>query len=151
MNSDPMDMFGQMDEMFARLFTRMDREFMAGNTQVYGYRIEFRNGNVEPEMTEVPSSLPRSAHEPVAEVHQIGDETKVITGLPGATDETIRLDVRGSTLVIDAGDAESHYHTTAALPPVEAASMQRSFRNGVLEVTFRNLPDTVSTTNTNPD
>ncbi|MCK9630401.1 MAG: hypothetical protein M0R30_02065 [Methanoregula sp.] len=145
MYKDPMDMFEEMDEMFARLFSRMDREFMDGNPDVYGYRIEFRNGTPVQGMTEAPLSPPRSTHEPVAEVHRIGDETKVITELPGATEEMIRLDVKGDTLVIDAGDAENHYHTTADLPPVETASMQKSLRNGVLEVTFRNLPDTEAT------
>ena len=145
MYKDPMDMFDEMDEMFARLFSRMDREFMDGNSRVHGYRIEYLNGNPVQGMAETPLSPPRSTHEPVAEVHRIGDETKVITELPGATEEMIRLDVRGNTLVIDAGDAENHYHTTADLPPVEAASMQKSFRNGVLEVTFRNLPDTEAT------
>ena len=142
MNGDPMDMFGQMDEMFDRLFTKMDREFMTGIPQVYGYRIVFQNGEAVPGLAEEPPTRPRSALEPVAEVHRIGDETKVITELPGAAEDTIRLEVKGNTLVIDAGEAENHYHTTADLPLVDAVSMQRSFRNGVLEVTFRNLTDT---------
>ncbi|MDD1689786.1 MAG: hypothetical protein LUQ66_03910 [Methanoregula sp.] len=151
MYKDPMDMFEEIDEMFARLFSRMDREFMEGNPRVHGYRIEYSNANPVQGMTETPLSPPRSTHEPVAEVHRIGDETKVITELPGATEEMIRLDVRGNTLVIDAGDAENHYHTTADLPPVEAASMQKSFRNGVLEVTFRNLADMESPAVTGTD
>jgi HSP20 family protein len=148
MREDPMDMFDQMDEMFARLFSRMDREFTAGAPQVCGYRIVFGNGGEPPAMEDVPVSLPRATQEPVAEVHRIGDETKVITELPGARDDTIRLDMKGSLLVVDAGDAEHHYHTTAALPPVDAASMQRSFKNGVLEVTFRNLQDVQEMTDT---
>jgi HSP20 family protein len=143
MNKSPMDMFEETDEMFARLFTRMDREFMTGNPQVYGYRIVIGNDEARDGMQEIPAPSPRLTHEPVTEVHRIGDETKVITELPGATEEMIRLDVKGDTLVIDAGDAESHYHTTADVPGVDAASMQRSFRNGVLEVTFRNLADTI--------
>jgi HSP20 family protein len=140
-----MDMFDEMDEMFARLFTRMNRELASGNPQVYGYQIVFRGGDDGGSaVTEVHPSPSRVSSEPVAEIHQIGDEIKVISELPGATDESIRLEVKGSTLVIDAGDAEHHYRTTAELPPVDAASMQRSFRNGVLEVTFRNLPDTAS-------
>ncbi len=144
MYKDPMDMFEEMDEMFARLFTRMDREFTSGNPQVYGYRIVMGNEEIPGGMQEIPAISSRLTHEPVAEVHRIGDETKVVAELPGATDESVRLDVKGDTLVIDAGDAENHYHTTADLPPVDAASMQRSFRNGVLEVTFRNLPDAAS-------
>ena len=44
--------------------------------------------------------------EPVAEVHRIGNEVKVIAELPGITEEALRLDVKGNTLVIDAGDAD---------------------------------------------
>jgi len=149
MREDPLDMFEEMDEMFARLFSRMDREFRSGSPNVYGYRIVIDNSNVQEGVTEMPpAALPRAAREPVAEVHQIGDETKVITELPGATDDSIRLDVQGRTLVIDAGEAENHYHTTAELPAVDAASMQRSFKNGVLEVTFRNPADAGTITGT---
>jgi len=141
MFKDPMDMFEEMDEMFARLFTRMDREFASGNPQVYGYRIVIGDDGAGEGMQELPPPSSRVTHEPVTEVHRLGDETRVVTELPGATEDMIRLDVKGDTLVIDAGDAEHHYHTTADLPLVDTASMQRSFRNGVLEVTFRNLPD----------
>lgn len=137
MQNDPMDMFDEMDAMFDRIFSRMDREFTAGSPGRYGYRIVIdRNGSNA--VTEIPPAPIRAAGEPVAEVHHVGDETMVITELPGAPDDSIRLDVRGSTLVIDAGDAENHYHTTAEVPGVDPASLQRSFRHGVLEVTFRN-------------
>ena len=42
--------------------------------------------------------------------------------------------------IIDAGDADRHYHTSALLPPVDAATMQKSLKNGVLEVTCALLP-----------
>jgi HSP20 family protein len=145
---DSMDMFEQMDDMFARLFSRMDREFSAGTPQFYGYRIVFHNGGTPDRKAELPATLPRAIREPVPEVHQIGNETKVITELPGTTDGMIRLEIKGSTLAIDAGDADHHYHTTADLPFVDAGSMQRSFKNGVLEVSFRNLPDIRDTTDT---
>jgi HSP20 family protein len=149
MHEDPMDMFDEMDEMFARLFSRMNRDFSAGPPQVTGYRIVWSNGGASSQTAELPPTPLRATDEPVAEVHQIGDETRVITELPGVTDETIRLDVKGNTLLIDAGDADRHYRTSAALPPVDPASMQRSFKNGVLEVTFRNLPDARKTPEAN--
>jgi HSP20 family molecular chaperone IbpA len=148
LTEDSMDMFEQMDDMFARLFSRMDREFSAGTPQDYGYRFVLRNGGTPDRMAEIPAILPRATREPVAEVHQIGNETKVITELPGATDDMIRLEIKGSTLVVDTGDADHYYHTTASLPLVDAGSMQRSFKNGVLEVTFRNFPDTRDRTDT---
>lgn len=139
MNRDPMDMFEEMDAMVARLFSRMDREFMAGSPQMYGYHIIVSNGDVPGNGDVRVSPTARDTREPVAEVHRIGDETKVITELPGVSEESVRLTVKGSTLVIDAGDTENHYHTMAEVPGVDASSMTRSFRHGVLEVTFSNL------------
>ena len=135
-----MDMFDQMDEMFARLFTQMSWNMSTGRPKVYGYHIVIDNGNGEGDVTEFQPALPRSAGEPVAEVHHIGDETMVIAELPGITEESVRLDMKGTTLVIDAGDADNHYHTTAEVPEVDPATMKRSLKNGVLEVTFANLP-----------
>jgi len=66
---------------------------------------------------------------------------KVITDLSGITEEALRLDVKGSTLIIDAGDADHSYRTSAGLPPVDISSMQKTLKNGVLEVTFTSLPD----------
>ena len=107
---------------------------------MYGYHIVIDNGNGQGDVAEFQPALPRSAGEPVAEVHHIGDETMVITELPGITEESIRLDMKGTTLIIDAGDADNHYHTTAEVPGVDPATMKRSLKNGVLEVTFGNLP-----------
>jgi HSP20 family protein len=139
MSGDPMDMFEEMDEIFARLFTRMDREFMNG-TGESGYRIVFEHGGDAPGIAEAESPRPRDDTEPVTEVHQIGDEVKVIAELPGVTEESLRLSVQGSRLVIDAGNAVHHYHASAALPPVDASSLHASIRNGVLEATFKSLP-----------
>ena len=50
MQGNPMDMFDEMDEMFARLFSRMDREFMNGSPQGYGYRIMVRDNGEGPEV-----------------------------------------------------------------------------------------------------
>jgi len=144
MFEDPIDMFGEMDEMFARLFSRMDREFMAGSPGVSGYRVMFESGGYPGEMPEIEAPRPRDSSEPETEVHHIGDEVKVIAELPGVTEESLRLDVKGDQLVIDAGDADHHYHASATLPPVDAASLRSSIKNGVLEVTFRSLPGTAA-------
>lgn len=76
------------------------------------------------------------------EIHRIGDEVNVITELPGTTMDVIRLELQGSTLSIDADGGSLQYHTHTDLPPVDPGSMQTSFKNRVLEVTFKILPDT---------
>jgi HSP20 family protein len=137
-------MFDEMDEMFACLFSRMDRESMTGFLQGYGYRIMVREEGEDPAMQEMADDVApfaRFTGEPVAEVHRIGNEVKLIADLPGITDEARRLDVKGSTLVIDAGDADHAYNTSATLPPVDIGSMQKTLKNGVLEVTFSSHPE----------
>ena len=144
MYRDPMDMFGEMDEMVTRLFSRMDREFMNGFSEGYGYRVMVREDREGPAMQEMADDVApfiRVTGEPVVEVHRIGNEVKVIADLPGITEEALRLDVKGNTLVIDAGDADHAYRTSAALPPVDISSMQTTLKNGVLEVTFASIPE----------
>jgi HSP20 family protein len=133
-----MDMFEELDEVFDRLFAQMDREFFTGRSYAGEYRT-LSDEDEDPDIT-TPAPAPhlRGAPEPVTEVHTIGDEVKVVAELPGTTDDEIRIRVRGNSLIIDAGDADHHYHTTASLPAVDPASMRKSFKNGVLEVTFRN-------------
>ncbi|RPI39585.1 MAG: hypothetical protein EHM53_05185 [Methanoregulaceae archaeon] len=138
-----MDLVDEMDEMFARLLTRMDREFM-NSVRRDGYRIIIRDGGecLEiPEMRDDAAPVVPITSEPGAEIHRIGNEVNVIAGLPGITEEAQRLDVKGTTLIIDAGDADHHYHTSVSLPPVEMASIQKTLKNGVLEVSFVSQPD----------
>ena len=39
MYEDPQDMFREMDELFTHLYTRMTRDFAAGEPQVFGYHM----------------------------------------------------------------------------------------------------------------
>jgi HSP20 family molecular chaperone IbpA len=137
MNGYPRDMFEEMDEIFDHLFARMQEDFRYGNPQFSGFRVLAGRPDEDRFLQEVPSRHPRAAVNPAAEIHRLGDEVKVIAELPGATPEQIRLEIRDSVLVIEAEGVETPYHTTAELPAVDEGSMQSTFRNGVLEVTFR--------------
>ncbi|WP_321508535.1 Hsp20/alpha crystallin family protein [uncultured Methanoregula sp.] len=141
MYEDPRDMFHEMDEMFDHLFARMNRGIAGSEHQVYGYKIVIPGSDGRGQVPEEPALTDRTRSEPEAEVHRIGDEVKVIVELPGATAESVGLDAREGKLVIDAEGSMNHYHSTADLPPVNVSSMQSSFRNGVLEVTFGALPE----------
>jgi HSP20 family protein len=144
MQENPMDLFEEIDEMFARLFSQVDRKFITGSPQGYGYRIMFQDDAEGPEdlaIADDGANVTCVTSEPAVEVHRIGNEVKVITDIPGITGDALRLDVKGSTLIIDAGDADHFYRTSADLPPVDINSMQKTLKNGVLEVTFTSLPD----------
>jgi len=140
MNGYPRDMFDEMDETFGRLFSRMHEDMMAGEPAVYGYRIVIQGPDYPGSAQETPPAIERASATRKAEVHRVGDEVMVIAELPGTTLDSVRLDLKGQTLFIDANGPEIPYHATADLPPVDEGSMQTSCRNGVLEVTFRILP-----------
>ncbi len=141
MNGYPRDMFEEMDEIFSQLAARMQGGFMEGDPNGSAFRIVITGGSPPGIPPRAPAMPDRTSASPVAEVHRLEDEVRVIAELPGASGETIRLNVTDHELVIDAVGPGIPYHTTAALPPVDAGSMQSTFRNGVLEVTFLALPD----------
>lgn len=130
-------MFDEMDEIFDHLFARMQEDFMNGNPQVSGFRFMMESPQLARSQQDLPLVKPRASASPPAEVHQLDDEVKIIAELPGASMEQIRLNVRDSILIIDADGIDTPYHTTADLPPVDEDSLQSTFRNGVLEVTFQ--------------
>lgn len=139
MNGYARDMFDEMDDIFDHLFARMQEDFMTGNPQVSGFRVVMEGTGTPRPQQEVPTIQSRTTVSPKTEIHRLDDEVKVIAELPGAAREQIQLEVRDSTLMIDADGIDTPYHTTAELPPVDRESMQSTFRNGVLEVTFRTL------------
>jgi HSP20 family molecular chaperone IbpA len=146
MNGYPRDMSDEMDEIFVHLFRRMQETAFSGNVPVSGYRIVVESTGIPGQDPERPVLSTRSMSGPVPEVHRIDGEVKVITELPGAAPESIRLELQGHRLTIDADGPEEPYHATAELPPVDKTSVHHSFRNGVLEVTFRSFPEYAAST-----
>jgi HSP20 family molecular chaperone IbpA len=143
LHRNPMDIFEEVEGMFTRLFAQMEREFSVSQ-QMHGYCfiVSDDGENLVTQDTPVDEApVPGLSREPIVEMHLIGNEVKIITGLPGITEETLRLEVKGNVLVIDAGNADHHYHTSAALPPVDMSSMQKTLKNSVLEVTFTSLSE----------
>lgn len=137
MNKVPEDIFREMDTLAAHLFARMVRDFDAGFLPAYGHHEVIRSGNFEPGLFWEPEEISSNCEpDPIPEVHRIDNEIMVIAGLPGATRESVRLSLDGNELIIDAEGGSRHYHTVAALPPVEPGSMQSTMKNGVLEVRF---------------
>jgi hypothetical protein len=52
MQGNPMDMFDEVDGMFARLFSRMNGEFLDGAPQGHGYRFMVRHTGEGPKIGE---------------------------------------------------------------------------------------------------
>jgi HSP20 family molecular chaperone IbpA len=136
MNKVPEDMFREMDTLAAHLFSRMARDFDTVFLPGYDHHVVM-SADFEPSRFREPEEIPSYVESELKpEVHRIDNEIRVIVGLPGATRESVRLMLEGNELFIDADGGSRHYHTVAALPPVEPGSMQSTIKNGVLEVRF---------------
>ena len=70
--------------------------------------------------------------EPLIDVFDEGSEIVVAAELPGVREDAIQIDVRGDILALSSS-GERRYAKEVLLPsPVDAASLRRSFKNGLL-------------------
>ncbi|HUU75273.1 MAG TPA: hypothetical protein VMW63_04195 [Methanoregulaceae archaeon] len=74
--------------------------------------------------------------EPDVEVYQIGDRVNLATELPGMSPENIQVLFREDRVFIWARDGGRQYRTSAKVPPAKKDSVEISYRNGVLEVSY---------------
>ncbi|MCX6688173.1 MAG: hypothetical protein NTZ39_00510 [Methanoregula sp.] len=139
MKNDPQDIFQQMDAMMAQLFRTMDDRDSSNLPQMTGYHIVIDGSSQPPEPTGSPAYPSRDTDEPVAEVHRIGTEVKVVVEMPGISEENLNIQLNGDTLTIEAAGNTRTYSTKTNLPPIDPVSRQHTLKNGVLEVTFESL------------
>lgn len=124
------DIRDEMDSLVSRMMRQHFREF----------GMDFPDLPEHGEMESVPDSpdpSEKSLVEPVAEVHRTPGSLSVVTVLPGADPEAITLDLSSDTLVIAAESDIACFRATADITGAPTGPMTSSFRNGVLEVTFR--------------
>ena len=76
--------------------------------------------------------------EPIVDVFDEKDHILVVAELPGVLEESIKLDLKGDILILEAGDEERKYSKEILLPAkVDPHTKESSFKNGVLEVKFK--------------
>jgi HSP20 family protein len=78
-------------------------------------------------------------HEPEVDIFEEGRSLAVLVELPGVREEDVDVHVNGDVLILSTkpgrDDQSRHYYRELLLPfAVEAGSIQRAFRNGVLEL-----------------
>ena len=75
--------------------------------------------------------------EPLIDVFDEDNEIVVAAELPGVKEDAIEVDVRGDVLALSSS-GERRYAKEVLLPSaVDAASMKRSFKNGLLELRLK--------------
>ncbi len=73
--------------------------------------------------------------EPLVDVIDEGDRLVVIAELPGVEDADIQVDIKDDILFLSATGNHRSYSKEVLLPvPVEAAALEKSYRNGIMEL-----------------
>lgn len=95
-----------------------------------------RFGNIRP-TTEGPEVV--DVREPLIDVFDEGKEIVVAAELPGARNDAIKIEIRDDILSLTSS-GQRRYAKEVLLPsPVDAASMKRSFKNGLLELRLKKI------------
>ena len=76
--------------------------------------------------------------EPIVDIFDEGEKLVVIAELPGVGEKDIHLEVKDDILDLSAEAKDRKYSKEVLLPsPVDAGSMESSYKNGILEIKLR--------------
>jgi HSP20 family protein len=146
---DPLE---DMDEMFERLSRAMGMNVENFGQQpfVYGFSVTHRPGE-EPEIrefgnvpmfeqTETGEKSNLNIRKPLIDVLEAEETVHVIAEIPGIEKENIKLNATDLILDIETIDGNPKYSERVELPvKVDPQSAKATYKNGVLEVTFKRL------------
>ena len=76
--------------------------------------------------------------EPIVDLFDEKDHILIVAELPGAAEDSIKLDLKGDILILEAGSAKRKYSKEVLLPSkVDFSSRKENFNNGVLEIKMK--------------
>jgi HSP20 family protein len=76
--------------------------------------------------------------EPLADVVASDKEVKVVVEIQGVNKESIKINAYDNSLEIKSDDPQRKYHQVIDLPPeADIETAKSSYRNGILEITFK--------------
>ncbi len=152
---DPIE---DVDEMFERLSRAMgvNVENIGRDSFIYGFSFTQRPGE-EPEIrefgnipmfeqTETGEKRNLDTRKPLIDVLETEDTVHVIAEIPGSEKENIKLNATDLILNIETIDGNPKYSERVELPvKVDPQSAKATYKNGVLEVTFKRLESSSQT------
>jgi HSP20 family protein len=108
---------------------------------VYGFSVKTNlggNATVEPFGNVRKTSkgpVVEEERQPLVDVFDEKDHILVIAELPGVAEEQINAKVKGDILTLSAANGERKYYKEVVLPEeVDTDTLQRKYKNGVLEI-----------------
>jgi HSP20 family protein len=83
--------------------------------------------------------------EPIVDVfEEENDIIKIIAELPGVEEDKIEIEINGDILNLKAEDTDKKYAKEILLPHrIVPESLEKEYKNGVLMITLKNIPDKI--------
>ncbi|KAG2473506.1 MAG: Heat shock protein HSP20 [Nitrosopumilales archaeon] len=149
------------DDEFDRLFNRMSRSFVSlddlfddvkstgtvSGPFCYGYTMTIgpEGRPVVKEYGNVRPGLPKSnTREPLVDILVDDKEktVKLIAEMPGVEKKDVKIVVDGKIVNIDVENGEKKYHAKVPIKQkVDENSVKASYKNGILEIIFKQLAE----------
>jgi HSP20 family protein len=115
---------------------------------VYGYSVKVgpdgkpevrKFGNIDAFPNILGGNLTvKEEREPLVDVIKGSDELRVVAEVPGVNKEDLRVRANENSLTIESVTGQPRYHKTVDLPEtVDATTARSSYKNGILEVSFK--------------
>ena len=80
----------------------------------------------------------KGEREPLVDVIKGQDEIRVIAEVPGVAKEDLKVTADENTVTIESATGEQRYHKRVDLPdPVDPKTAKSTYKNGILEVSFK--------------
>ncbi|MDP2967211.1 MAG: Hsp20/alpha crystallin family protein [bacterium] len=78
--------------------------------------------------------------EPIVDVFDEKDHILIVAELPGVLGESIKLELKGDILILEAGDEKRKYSKEILLPDkVDFEQRETNFKNGILEIKLKKI------------
>ncbi len=78
--------------------------------------------------------------EPIIDVFDEKEEVRIIVEVPGVTEESIKTEIKGDVLTLEAKDADHKYYKEIVLPKeINPDTLKIKYKNGVLEIRINKI------------
>ena len=99
-------------------------------------------GNIRPVKKETGKRKIKitETREPIVDVFNEKDHVLIVAELPGVSEDSIKLEIKGDILTMEAGDEKRKYKKEILLPAkVDFEQRETNFKNGVLEIKMKKI------------
>ncbi|MDP3995905.1 MAG: archaeal heat shock protein Hsp20 [bacterium] len=78
--------------------------------------------------------------EPIVDIFDEKEEVRIIVEVPGVTQESIKTEIKGDVLTLEAKDPDRKYYKEIVLPKeIDPDTLTSKYKNGVLEIRVKKL------------